>query len=131
MQHPHADVVVVDPDDPKDFTYLTRAFYNEQLDRWYLLPNWLSVIPKGPTCKSPHPSLHPAVQFEGEVQPCRDSWHCVPCPVVEYEFDRYRNGQLMAQGARVEARDMSEALRKAVKLFRESPGDTFKFRPKQ
>lgn len=28
-----------------------------------------------PRCNSPEPHLHPAVQFEGEVQPCNDSWH--------------------------------------------------------
>lgn len=28
-----------------------------------------------PTCNAPAPHLHPAMQFEGEVQPCRDRWH--------------------------------------------------------
>lgn len=28
-----------------------------------------------PTCNSPLPKLHPAVQQGGEVQPCKDSWH--------------------------------------------------------
>ena len=28
-----------------------------------------------PTCESPQPHLHPAMQFEGEVQPCKDLWH--------------------------------------------------------
>lgn len=28
-----------------------------------------------PTCDSPEPRLHPAVQFEGEVQECRNEWH--------------------------------------------------------
>ena len=28
-----------------------------------------------PTCNSYKPHLHPAVQFEGEVQPCGDDYH--------------------------------------------------------
>lgn len=28
-----------------------------------------------PTCGSPDPQRHPAVQWEGEVQLCRDAWH--------------------------------------------------------
>jgi hypothetical protein len=28
-----------------------------------------------PTCDSPAPNLHPAMQSEGEVQPCIDRWH--------------------------------------------------------
>lgn len=30
---------------------------------------------KCPTCDSPRPELHPAVQSEGEVQICRNAWH--------------------------------------------------------
>lgn len=28
-----------------------------------------------PTCDSPQPHLHPAMQHGGEVQPCTDPWH--------------------------------------------------------
>lgn len=28
-----------------------------------------------PTCHSPKPNLHPAVQSEGEVSPCADAFH--------------------------------------------------------
>ncbi len=28
-----------------------------------------------PRCDSPQPHLHPAVQFEGEVQPCSHDYH--------------------------------------------------------
>jgi hypothetical protein len=28
-----------------------------------------------PTCDSPDPKLHPAVQWEGDIQPCGNRWH--------------------------------------------------------
>lgn len=31
-----------------------------------------------PTCNSPAPHLHPAVQFEGEVHVCTDAFHLAP-----------------------------------------------------
>lgn len=35
---------------------------------------------KCPTCSSSAPHLHPAVQHEGEVQPCRDRFHAIVTP---------------------------------------------------
>ena len=33
-----------------------------------------------PTCDSPQPHLHPAVQWEGEVHICRDLFHRIVTP---------------------------------------------------
>lgn len=67
---------------------------------------------KCPTCESPSPELHPAVQCEGEVQPCRDLFHAsarVPVGYVQRE-----DGFLVKERALDEARRRtSEDLRAA------------------
>lgn len=41
----------------------------------------MTAIPeKCPRCKSPAPHLHPAVQFEGEVEVCSHEFHLTPTP---------------------------------------------------
>lgn len=39
---------------------------------------------KCPRCDSPAPHLHPAMQWEGEVQPCSDPWHKPRKPAEEH-----------------------------------------------
>ena len=39
-----------------------------------------------PTCTSAAPQLHPAVQFEGEVEVCVDDFHLTPTPQNTEKF---------------------------------------------
>lgn len=39
-----------------------------------------------PTCTSPQPHLHPAVQVEGEVETCADAFHLKPTPQNKPEY---------------------------------------------
>lgn len=49
----------------------------------------------------------------------------------EWEFDRYRNGTLMAEGAKVHAKTEEEALKKAKALFAdERDSSTFRLSKK-
>lgn len=44
-----------------------------------------------PRCGSPRPHLHPAIQFEGEVQPCSHAFHLQVTP--ENTPERIRGAQ--------------------------------------
>lgn len=78
-----------------------------------------------PTCKSPAPHLHPAMQFEGEVQPCKDKWHeganimsnCYDVPVLtlqDYDdvrkFARYIREWLEDEGVSVSTDKLKDAI---------------------
>lgn len=52
-----------------------------------------------PRCDSPQPHLHPAVQFEGEVQPCAHDYHLTPTPQNTREKIKRHRDWLASQQA--------------------------------
>lgn len=57
--------------------------------------NAMTSCPTCPTCGSPAPHRHPAVQHEGEVQPCRDPFHLTVTP--ENTPERIAETQALAE----------------------------------
>lgn len=72
-----------------------------------------------PRCGSPEPHLHPAVQFEGEVQPCDHPWHGDHAGGTTFNDDRtvahaassssVEDGTGAELVARIEARALADA----------------------
>lgn len=73
---PAGAFVVVHPNDdgPDRWAHETCA-HPDQPARAPLNADQLAPAPHCPRCASPEPRLHPAVQAEGEVQPCPNPWH--------------------------------------------------------
>ena len=73
-----------------------------------------------PTCDSPSPHLHPAVQHEGEVQPCRDAFHQTVTPEntpekIAESDERIRSLDVFVAKKRVqEATDALELAKRAL-----------------
>lgn len=60
-----------------------------------------------PTCNSPSPRLHPAVQFEGEVERCSDAYHATADILAEIEM--HRDGQAVRRFANLMTVKMAAA----------------------
>jgi hypothetical protein len=73
---------------------------------------------KCPTCESPSPGLHPAIQHEGEVSVCKDAWHDAARIPVGYE--RRPDGTLAALSSRPEGpQERSELVKRIEAQIRE------------
>lgn len=61
-----------------------------------------------PICQSPAPHRHPAVQHEGEVQPCRDPYHLAVTP----ENTPERIAEAQTVGADATGTELADLLRR-------------------
>lgn len=46
----------------------------------------IAIDERCPRCNAPHPHLHPAMQFEGEVETCTHDYHLTPTPENRPEY---------------------------------------------
>lgn len=59
-------------------------------------------MPTCPTCGSTTPHLHPAVQFEGEVETCPNSFHLQPTPQNRPKYIEAVRQKQRAEAAAIE-----------------------------
>ena len=77
-----------------------------------------------PTCTSPSPERHPAMQHGGEVQPCRDGWHQPESEKPDHHADKVRASAAEAErdawkaAAEKAKRELSEAVEQATQAHR-------------
>ena len=50
-----------------------------------------------PTCRSRDPHLHPAIQYEGEVEVCTDVYHLIPTNQNRLEYIEAVKAKRLAQ----------------------------------
>jgi hypothetical protein len=75
-----------------------------------------------PTCGSPKPELHPAMQVEGEVQPCSDPWHMHASSESAPPSYRYRDAALKVIWQTSVPKDDESALAYFHSVVRFGPG---------
>ncbi len=69
---------------------------------------------KCPTCDSPDPARHPAMQYGGEVQVCKDPWHAPLDNPVPTELETLRADLATAARALVEREAECERWKQAA-----------------